>query len=62
MCVLREEGCFPVRSFVLHEGVRFPLGVASAGTAIMAFLPPEEQECCWTTGPHTPVSFAAGTS
>ncbi len=44
ICVLREEGAFPVRSFVLHEGVRFPLGVASAGTAIMAFLPPEEQE------------------
>jgi DNA-binding IclR family transcriptional regulator len=44
VCLLREEGSFPVRSFVLHEGVRFPLGVASAGTAIMAFLPGEEQE------------------
>jgi len=44
VCLLREEGSFPVRSFVLHEGVRFPLGVASAGTAIMAFLPEHEQE------------------
>lgn len=44
VCVMREEGAFPVRSFVLHEGVRFPLGVASAGTAIMAFLPDEERE------------------
>ena len=44
VCLLREEGSFPVRSFVLHEGVRFPLGVASAGTAIMAFLPEAEQE------------------
>jgi DNA-binding IclR family transcriptional regulator len=44
VCLLREEGSFPVRSFVLHEGVRFPLGVASAGTAIMAFLPETEQE------------------
>ena len=44
VCLLREEGSFPVRSFVLHEGVRFPLGVASAGTAIMAFLPESEQE------------------
>jgi DNA-binding IclR family transcriptional regulator len=43
VCLLREEGSFPVRSFVLHEGVRFPLGVASAGTAIMAFLPEAEQ-------------------
>ncbi|WP_181038559.1 IclR family transcriptional regulator [Arthrobacter sp. ZGTC131] len=44
VCLLREEGSFPVRSFVLHEGVRFPLGVASAGTAILAFLPEDEQE------------------
>lgn len=44
VCLLREEGSFPVRSFVLHEGVRFPLGVASAGTAILAFLPEREQE------------------
>jgi DNA-binding IclR family transcriptional regulator len=44
VCLLREEGSFPVRSFVLHEGVRFPLGVASAGTAIMAFLPESERE------------------
>jgi DNA-binding IclR family transcriptional regulator len=44
VCLLREEGSFPVRSFVLHEGVRFPLGVASAGAAIMAFLPEAEQE------------------
>lgn len=44
VCLLREEGSFPVRSFVLHEGVRFPLGVASAGTAILAFLPDHEQD------------------
>lgn len=42
VCLLRVEGSFPVRSFVLHEGVRFPLGVASAGLAIMAFLPEKE--------------------
>ncbi|NKX54750.1 IclR family transcriptional regulator [Arthrobacter mobilis] len=44
VCLVREEGSFPVRSFVLHEGVRFPLGVASAGLAIMAFLPEDEVE------------------
>lgn len=38
VCLLREEGSFPLRSFVLYEGVRFPLGVASAGMAIIAFL------------------------
>ena len=39
VCLLREEGSFPIRSFVLSEGVRFPLGVASAGRAILSFLP-----------------------
>ncbi len=42
MCLVREDGSFPIRSFVLSEGVRFPLGVASAGLAILAFLPPDE--------------------
>ena len=43
VCLLREEGSFPIRSFVLHEGIRFPLGVASAGLAILAFLPEAER-------------------
>ncbi|MFD5225237.1 IclR family transcriptional regulator [Microbacterium sp. NPDC058342] len=38
VCLVREEGSFPIRSFVLSEGVRFPLGVASAGLAILSFL------------------------
>lgn len=42
VCLMREEGSFPIRSFVLSEGVRFPLGVASAGLAILAFLPPHD--------------------
>ncbi len=42
VCLLREEGSFPIRSFVLSEGVRFPLGVASAGLAILAFMPHDE--------------------
>ena len=44
VCLAREEGSFPVRSFVLYEGVRFPLGVASAGLVILAFLPEDEAE------------------
>ncbi len=39
VCLLRSEGSFPIRSFVLYEGKRFPLGVASAGLAILSFLP-----------------------
>jgi DNA-binding IclR family transcriptional regulator len=42
VCLLADEGTFPLRSHVLHEGIRFPLGVASAGLAILAFLPDEE--------------------
>lgn len=38
VCLLREDGSFPIRSHVLHEGIRFPLGVASAGLAILAYL------------------------
>lgn len=42
VCLVREDGSFPIRSFVLSEGIRFPLGVASAGLAILAFLPPHD--------------------
>ena len=44
VCLLREEGSFPIRSFVLYEGIRFPLGVASAGLAMLAFLPDDQVE------------------
>lgn len=36
VCLVRQDGSFPLRSHVLHEGIRFPLGVASAGLAILA--------------------------
>ncbi|GAC80445.1 DNA-binding transcriptional regulator, IclR family [Gordonia malaquae] len=39
VCVAGQEGSFPVRSHVLYEGIRFPLGVASAGLAILSHLP-----------------------
>jgi DNA-binding IclR family transcriptional regulator len=42
VCLLREDGSFPLRSHVLHEGIRFPLGVASAGLAIVAHMPDRE--------------------
>jgi DNA-binding IclR family transcriptional regulator len=38
ICLLREDGSFPIRSFVLFEGARFPLGVVSAGLVVLAFL------------------------
>lgn len=57
VCLMREEGSFPVRSFVLYEGVRFPLGVASAGTAIMAFLSEEEREQIFAEGDERTAAF-----
>jgi DNA-binding IclR family transcriptional regulator len=42
ICLVREDGSFPIRSHVLYEGIRLPLGVASAGLAILAYLPDAE--------------------
>lgn len=44
VCLVREDGAFPIRSFVLYEGRRFPLGVASAGLAMLAFMPQYQVE------------------
>lgn len=54
VCLLREEGSFPIRSFVLSEGVRFPLGVASAGLAILAFLPDHDVDAYFARHPELP--------
>lgn len=40
--LLREDGDFPIRSYVLYEGARFPLGVVSAGIVVLAYLPDRE--------------------
>ena len=39
VCLLQEQGSFPLRSMVLYEGIRLPLGVASAGLVLLAFMP-----------------------
>jgi DNA-binding IclR family transcriptional regulator len=44
VCVYAQEGSFPLRSHVLHVGIRFPLGVASAGLAILSHLPEREAD------------------
>jgi len=49
VCLLREDGSFPIRSHVLHEGIRFPLGVASAGMVVLAFLSTREREAFLAT-------------
>ena len=57
VCLLREEGSFPIRSFVLSEGVRFPLGVASAGMAILAFVPDDEVDAYLERHPELPARW-----
>jgi DNA-binding IclR family transcriptional regulator len=42
VCLLREEGTYPIRTHVLQAGDRLPLGVGSAGLAILAALDDEE--------------------
>jgi DNA-binding IclR family transcriptional regulator len=44
ICLIREDGAFPIRSHVLFEGARFPLGVVSAGMVVLAHLPDREIE------------------
>lgn len=59
VCLIREDGAFPIRSFVLSEGVRFPLGVASAGLAILAFLPPHDVDAYFERHPELAVQHGA---
>ncbi|ORJ92261.1 IclR family transcriptional regulator [Prescottella equi] len=42
VCLASEEGSFPLRSHVLHVGIRLPLGVASAGLVILSNLADRE--------------------
>lgn len=62
VCLLREEGSFPIRSFVLSEGVRFPLGVASAGLAILAFLPSHDVDAYLERHPELAERFGSAHS
>ena len=62
VCLLREEGSFPVRSFVLYEGVRFPLGVASAGLAILSFLSDSDVDAYLRRAPRLEKEWGASHS
>ncbi|WP_425562044.1 IclR family transcriptional regulator [Microbacterium kribbense] len=59
VCLVNEEGSFPIRSFVLREGVRFPLGVASAGLAILAFQQPHDVDAYFERHPELPERWGA---
>lgn len=38
LCLLREEGRFPIRAHILAAGQRYPLGVGAHGIALLAAL------------------------
>ncbi len=59
VCLIREEGSFPIRSSVLTEGIRFPLGVASAGLAILSFLPSHDVDAYFERNPGVSQRFGA---
>lgn len=42
ICLIREEGTYPIRTHVLQPGDRHPLGVGSAGLAMLAALSDQE--------------------
>lgn len=44
VCIERSEGPLPIRSFTGDIGGRVPLGIGQGSTAILAFLPPAEQD------------------
>ena len=44
VCLERQEGTYPIRSYVLSVGDRFPLGVSAGTLAILAALPDAEIE------------------
>jgi DNA-binding IclR family transcriptional regulator len=44
VCLIREEGTYPIRTHVLQAGDRFPLGVGAASLAMLSALPEAESE------------------
>jgi DNA-binding IclR family transcriptional regulator len=44
VCIDRSAGPLPIRSFTGDIGGRVPLGIGQGSTAILAFLPPSEQD------------------
>jgi DNA-binding IclR family transcriptional regulator len=44
VCMSREEGTYPIKAHVLKAGDRHPLGVSSAGQAVLAALDDQQVE------------------
>lgn len=46
VCVLREDGDYPLKTHVLLPGDRHPLGIGAGSLAILAALPDDEVDAC----------------
>ncbi|SSW66208.1 HTH-type transcriptional regulator KipR [Achromobacter agilis] len=46
VCVLREDGDYPLKTHVLLPGDRHPLGIGAGSLAILAALPDDDVEAC----------------
>ena len=44
VCLIRQEGTYPIRTHVLQAGDRYPLGVGAAGLAMLAAMPEAESD------------------
>jgi DNA-binding IclR family transcriptional regulator len=59
VCLIREEGTYPIRTHVLQAGDRLPLGVGSAGIAMLAGLGDQEiEDLMAQISPHLKRRFA----
>jgi DNA-binding IclR family transcriptional regulator len=62
VCLIREEGTYPIRTHVLQAGDRLPLGVGSAGIAMLAGLGDTEiEELMIQISPHLKSRFMSFT-
>ncbi|OHY98372.1 IclR family transcriptional regulator [Salinicola sp. MIT1003] len=48
ICLIREDGNYPIKTHVLQPGTRLPLGVGGGGIAMLAAMDDEEVEQCLT--------------
>ncbi|WP_232462402.1 IclR family transcriptional regulator [Bordetella genomosp. 9] len=46
VCVLREDGDYPLKTHALRPGDRHPLGVGAGSLAMLAALPDDEVDAC----------------
>jgi len=46
ICLIREDGNYPIKTHVLQPGTRLPMGVGGGGIAMLAALDDDEVERC----------------